>query len=59
MVEHFTQRDGQWTLSASRELDDVLRLPSIGCEVPLKEIYDRVEFPPEGPLNEAAGLFTY
>ena len=26
--------------------DDVIRLPSLGCELPLGEIYDKVEFNP-------------
>ncbi len=26
--------------------DDAIRLPSLGCELPLGEIYDKVEFNP-------------
>jgi Uma2 family endonuclease len=57
-VDHFTWRDGHWVLTTHIVLDEVLRIPSIGCEVPLREIYERVEFPPQEELDRAAGLFT-
>jgi Uma2 family endonuclease len=48
LVEHYT-RFGQdlWTLRELDDLSDVLRLPSIGCELPLSQIYARVEFSSE------------
>ena len=39
------QADGDWSLSDARGLDAVMRLEAIGVEVPLSEVYDRVEFP--------------
>ncbi len=46
-VEHYArQDDNHWLLADLRGLDAVLRLPSIGCELPLSEVYARVEFPP-------------
>lgn len=42
--------DGTWRLSWASGLDGVLRLPSIGVEVPLAELYDRVEFSEETPV---------
>jgi Uma2 family endonuclease len=44
-VEHYTrQADSLWTLAELVGLEAVLRLPSIGCELPLSDIYKRVEF---------------
>ena len=41
-VEHHRRHGTQWMLSHYRALEDVLRLPSIGCELPLRDIYARV-----------------
>ena len=45
-VEQYSRKDRQWMLTAWNSLDDVLRLDSIGCEIPLSEVYARVKFPP-------------
>jgi Uma2 family endonuclease len=42
-IEHFTRREGGWLLTEARGLDGVLALPSIGCELRLAEVYERVE----------------
>ncbi|MBI3948007.1 MAG: Uma2 family endonuclease [Armatimonadetes bacterium] len=48
-VEHFVrQPDGTWVFREYRSLEDSLRPPSLGCEVPLAEIYYLVEFGQEG-----------
>jgi len=48
LVEHYTRNsDNQWVLTELRGLSSVLRLPSIGCELPLAVIYERVEFAPD------------
>jgi Uma2 family endonuclease len=54
MVERYARRGEDWLLTAWSDLADVLRLDSIGCEVPLREIYARVEFPPEAEEQEPA-----
>ena len=41
-VEHHRLHGAQWILSHYRTLEEVLPLPSIGCEVPLRDIYTRV-----------------
>lgn len=43
-VEHFArQPDGHWLATYAEELDDVVALPALGCELPVAEIYDKVE----------------
>jgi Uma2 family endonuclease len=43
-VEHYTRRGEEWVLRELDGLDGVVRLPDIGCELPLTEIYDKVTF---------------
>jgi len=50
-VERFErQPDGAWLLSVMDRMEDTLKLPAIGCELPLAEIYDKVQFPDERRL---------
>lgn len=42
-LEHFTRREGGWFLTAASGLDGILALPTIGCELRLAEVYERVE----------------
>lgn len=44
LVERFTRQGEEWLLAELNRPEDVLRLASIGCEVPLREIYAKVEF---------------
>jgi Uma2 family endonuclease len=48
LVERYTRTEAGWVLSDANRLDDLLRLDSIGCTIPLREIYDRVKVA-EGP----------
>ena len=45
LVERFTRQGDEWLLTEFNSLDDTLRLASIGCEIPLREIYARISFP--------------
>lgn len=46
LVEHFgKQQDGSWSLTEVRGISGILHLPSIACELPLIEVYNRVVFP--------------
>ena len=54
LVEHYRRQDKQgsvpvtgkdWIFTDFRELEEILPLPSIQCELPLREIYERVTFP--------------
>lgn len=40
---HERQADGRWVHNAFDGLNDIFRIPSIECEIPMSEIYDRVE----------------
>jgi len=44
-VEHFKRQGDQWVLTEISDIEGVLRLPAIECQVTLKDIYERVEFP--------------
>ena len=44
-VERYRRRGDEWVLSVFTDVDDRLHLASIDCEIPLREIYDRVEVP--------------
>jgi len=43
-VEHLVRQtdDGHWLLEEISDLEGTLGLPSVGCRLPLVEIYDRV-----------------
>jgi Uma2 family endonuclease len=41
--------DGRWEVNFANGLDAVLKLGTLDLEIPLREIYDRVTFPPRGP----------
>ncbi len=47
LVEHFSlDKSGFWVLRATvAELTETVKIPSIGCELKMAEIYDRVAFP--------------
>ena len=47
----FRQGDGTWQLTPVRGRDAVVRLQSLGVELRLSEVYDRVEFPEIVPLK--------
>ena len=47
-VERFVrQDDGSWLLTVFKGVDAVLELPTLGCTLPLAEIYEDVTFGPE------------
>ncbi|HEX9988720.1 MAG TPA: Uma2 family endonuclease [Chloroflexia bacterium] len=51
-VEHYVRHSegsGQWVLTEISGSDGVLRLISIGCEVALKDVYDKVNLQEGGP----------
>lgn len=49
-VERYLRQAAGWVLTEMSDLDSRLTLVSIDCDVPLRDLYDKVEFPPEvGP----------
>jgi Uma2 family endonuclease len=44
-VEHYFRQTQQWVLTDFQQLEQQLPLPSIQCELPLQEIYERAPFP--------------
>ncbi len=52
LIEHFRlDKSGFWVLAAPvTDLADSVKIASIGCELKLAEVYDRVEFP--APIEE-------
>ena len=54
-VERFVrQADDSWLLTVFKGLDAVLELTTLGCSLPLAEVYEDVTFPPPKPLPELA-----
>ncbi len=51
-VERFSRQGDQWLYAAYKNLESRLPLPALGIEVPLKEIYEGVEFPPAAPTAD-------
>lgn len=44
-VEHFSKtEEGKWLLTEYESLEDQLVLPAIALQIPLKDLYDRVNF---------------
>jgi Uma2 family endonuclease len=53
-VEQYAKRDdGSWLLSETNSIEDVLILSSVGCELPVSEIYLKVRFKREGDPQSA------
>ena len=42
-VEHYARQGVQWVLTEATSLDAVVELPSIGCTLALRDVYDKVE----------------
>jgi Uma2 family endonuclease len=48
LVEHYVrQGQDEWLLTDQRSLQDTVILPSIQCQLPLSEIYLKVQFAPD------------
>ncbi len=53
VIDHFQrQEDGLWLLRTIQGLDSELHLAALGCVLSLREVYDRVEFPPPEEWEE-------
>jgi Uma2 family endonuclease len=45
LVERFTRHGEFWHLGTATDLDEEVEFTSVGCSIPLREIYENVEFP--------------
>lgn len=52
MVERYTRQGKDWVLSDRTDPDQVLKLVSIGCQIPLDRIYAKIKFPEPGAAEE-------
>jgi len=44
-VEHYIrQKNNQWLFSEYKDMEDIIRIDSIACELMIKEIYEKLEF---------------
>ena len=54
-IDHYRRRaGGGWIYKLVQALEAQLRLDSIGCDLHLADVYDRVQFPPEPLEDEGA-----
>ena len=44
-VDHYRRQERLWIFTDIEKRDEILQLPSLQCELPLQEIYERVTFP--------------
>ena len=44
LVERYTRDGDKWVLTLFENIEGTLHLESVGCEIPLKEIYAKVIF---------------
>jgi Uma2 family endonuclease len=49
-IEHYSREPGadEWVLRTATDPASIVRFPSLDCEVPLSEIYDKVQLPSGG-----------
>ncbi len=52
-VEHYVRRpDNEWTLTDTDQPEGKVAITSIGCELRISDVYDRVTFPPPRQLRK-------
>jgi Uma2 family endonuclease len=52
-IQVYSRHPDGWLMTDALGLETSIRAPSIDCNLPLSEVYDRVVFPPlEGPMEE-------
>ncbi len=56
-VEHYLrQGEHQWLLTEVTDPEDTVHLPSIGCDLALSAVYERLEFASEAAVQEEQGV---
>ncbi|MDX2029364.1 MAG: Uma2 family endonuclease [Blastocatellia bacterium] len=57
VVDHYRRgAEDEWVLVTYFGLDSVLHLDSIGCNLRLAEVYDRIEFPTDAELGRKEAM---
>jgi hypothetical protein len=46
-VDLFTLEDNRWVLTSAGRPEEIVRLEAIGCEIPVGELYEKIELPPQ------------
>lgn len=55
IIERFARRDEDWVITSDLiRPDGALRLDAIACAIPVRSIYERVEFPPDTEITALA-----
>lgn len=52
-LEHYVRQGSQWVLSEASTLEETLHLASIGCDVALRDVYEKVQFVTETTVPPA------
>jgi Uma2 family endonuclease len=52
LVERFVRSGEFWTLSTITDLDESLELASVGCAIPLREIYESIDLLSPDPVDD-------
>jgi Uma2 family endonuclease len=47
-IERYVRLGDEWKLTEFNGMEAVVDLPSIDCKLALQEVYDKVQFPPDG-----------
>jgi Uma2 family endonuclease len=47
-IESYVRQGSQWILSEASDLEETVRLESIGCDLVLRSVYDKVQFTRSG-----------
>lgn len=50
-IEHYVRQGAQWLLSEASTLDEVVHLAAIGCDIALRDVYDKVQFGGNGEVT--------
>lgn len=47
-IEYYVRQGTQWVFSEASTRDETIRIESIGCDVSLQDVYEKIEFPETG-----------
>lgn len=56
LIDHYTRQGDEWLLKSYSDVDSIVTLESVGARLPVREIYDRVEFPAIELMRDVSDL---